>query len=178
MNIKDLLLPELQRESESTRKILECVPEGKNDWKPHERSFPLGRLASHVAELPHWLNFILESDELDMIATPFERKICETHAELMEFFETKRDAGFAALEKADNEVLMSQWVFRAGERIAFKGTRYEAIRSWMFNHQYHHRGQLSVYLRLLDIAIPGMYGPSADDRIKMQAAAAAATPQQ
>lgn len=118
------------------------------------------------------MNFILDTDELDMMATPFERKVCETHAELMEFFEAKKQKGIAALENATNEQLMQEWTFRAGAHIVFKGTRYQAIRSFMFNHQIHHRGQLSVYLRLLDIPIPGMYGPSADDRIRMQVATA------
>lgn len=172
MKLKDLLYAELERESASTKKILECVPEGKNDWKPHDKSFPLGRLASHVAEIPHWLNFVLEMDEYDMIAQPFDRHVCTSHTELMEYFEKKKAKGMAALAVATDENLMESWTFRAGERIIMQGTRYDAIRSWMFNHQYHHRGQLSVYLRLLDIPIPGMYGPSADDRIKMQQATA------
>lgn len=176
MNIKDLLLQELKNESASTKKILECVPEGNNDWKPHEKSFHIGRLASHVAEMPQWLNVILEMDEMDMMSSPLERKVCETHAELMEYFETKTAKGIAALEKATDEQLMQEWTFTAGAHTIFKGTRYNAMRTLMFNHQIHHRGQLSVYLRLLDIAIPGMYGPSADDRLKMAAAAEAASP--
>lgn len=170
MNIKELLIAEVKRESQSTRKILECVPEGRNDWKPHEKSFPLDRLAAHVAELPQWLNFITERAELDTIATPLERHVFANTTALLEFFDTTNAAGLAALEKTTEEQLAETWTFRAGERIITQSSRYNAIRSWMFNHQYHHRGQLSVYLRLLDIPIPGMYGPSADDRIKMAAA--------
>jgi uncharacterized damage-inducible protein DinB len=170
MNLSELLLPELKKEAISTEKLLMIVPDGKYDWKPHDKSFPLGRLATHVAELPRWLNYILESDELDMIATPLERHICADNKELMEFYSVLKTNGFTALEKATNEQLMAPWTFRAGERIITQSSRYDAIRGWMCNHQYHHRGQLSVYLRLLDIPIPGMYGPSADDRIKMQAA--------
>jgi len=166
MNINELLIAELKKESVSTKKLLECVPDGKNDWRPHERSFYLGRLASHVAEIPHWIGWILESDELDMLARPFERHVCADSKELMGYFEAKLDSGIAALEKATNEDLMQEWTFRAGDKVIFKSTRYEAMRAWAFNHQVHHRAQLGVYLRLLDIPIPGMYGPSADDRAK------------
>lgn len=170
MNVAQLLKEELVREMESTRKILECVPEGNNDWRPHEKSFALGRLASHVAEIPHWIGWILESNELDMVARPFERKVCESHEELMQYFENKHKDAIELLDKATIDDLSQSWTFRAGERVIFTSSRYHAIRSWGFNHLVHHRGQLGVYLRLLDIPIPGMYGPSTDDRERMAAA--------
>lgn len=166
--LNKLLITEMKREAESTRKLLSCVPEGRNDWKPHERSFALGRLAAHVAELPHWANRVLENDEFDMAAHNLPRVVCESNKELLELFETKLSNAIAALEKTSDEKLAEQWVFRRGDFIIAKGSRYEHIRHMMGNHQVHHRGQLSVYLRLLDIPIPGMYGPSADDMIKMQ----------
>lgn len=173
MNLNELLIKELKQESENTRKILQCVPEEQIGWKPHEKSFTLGRLATHVAELPHWMLRILNADDFDMQANPYQPHTCQTQEELIAFFDQKLKEGMEALEKAANEQLQEEWIFRRGEHVIFKSTRYEAIRSWMFNHQFHHRGQLSVYLRLLDIPIPGMYGPSADDIIARQKAAAA-----
>lgn len=172
MQLNQLLIEELKRESESTRKILKLVPEGKNDWRPHEKSFPIGRLAAHVAELPMWLDRALNHPEYDMAAHPLKSITFETNKELMDFFEAQFQQGIATLEHTTDEQLQEEWIFRRGEYIISKATRYNTIRSWMFNHQVHHRAQLSVYLRLLDIPVPGMYGPSADDRISQQAAAA------
>lgn len=172
MNISKPLLDELKAEAANTRKILECVPEGKNDWRPHEKSFTLGRLASHVAEIPHWIGWILESDELDMIARPFERKVCADHKELMEYFDSKLAEAIALLENVSDDEWEKTWTFRAGEKVIFQSTKYSAIRSWGYNHFVHHRAQMGVYLRLLDIPIPGMYGPSSDDRAKAEAAKA------
>lgn len=169
MNVVQLLAEELKRESTSTKKILDCVPEGRNDWRPHEKSFYLGRLASHVAEIPHWINWILESDEFDMVKRPFERHVCADHEELMMYFDAKLNEALEALGNATDEDLAKHWVFRAGERIVTESSRYDAIRSWAFNHLIHHRAQLGVYLRLMEIPIPGIYGPSADDRIRMEA---------
>ncbi|MCB0697552.1 MAG: DinB family protein [Chitinophagaceae bacterium] len=169
MNISELLMAELKRESVSTKKLLECVPEGKNDWKPHEKSTELSKLASHVAEIPHWIEKVLVYDEFDMVATPFERKVCNSREELLDYFETKLNAAVAALEKANDEDLAKDWTFRAGDHVILNSSKYNAIRSMGLNHQIHHRAQLGVYLRLLDIAIPGVYGPSADDRARMEA---------
>ena len=169
MSIVQLLIDELKTEAANTRKMLERVPDGQNDWRPHEKSFPIGRLSSHVAELPQWIAWILERDGLDMVATPIERKVCANHAELMQYFEEKVAMGLTALEKATDETLQQEWTFSAGERVIFKGSRYKAIRNWSSNHMIHHRGQLSVYLRLMDVPVPGMYGPSADDRLAMEA---------
>jgi len=105
MSIVKLLIDELKTEAANTRKMLERVPDGQNDWRPHEKSFPIGRLSSHVAELPQWVAWILEKDGLDMIATPIERKVCASHAELMQYFEDKVAMGLAALGKATDETL-------------------------------------------------------------------------
>lgn len=171
--LNQLLIAELKKEAESTKKLLACVPTGKLEWRPHEKSMTLGRLASHVAEIPHWVNRPLESDEFDMAAQVLKPANCASTEEILELFETKFNAAVAALENATDEQLSQQWVFRRGEHIINQISRYNAIRFMMGNHQVHHRGQLSVYLRLLDVPIPGMYGPSADDALKMQQAAAA-----
>ena len=170
--LNQLLLAEMKREAEATKKLLACVPTDKLEWRPHEKSMTLGRLASHIAEIPHWVSRPLESDEFDMAAQVLKPANCQSTEEILELFDTKYNAAVAALEKATDEQLAQQWTFRRGEVILNQFSRYNAIRFMMGNHQVHHRGQLSVYLRLLDVAIPGMYGPSADDAARMQAAAA------
>jgi uncharacterized damage-inducible protein DinB len=174
MSISELLLNELKNEAASTRKILALVPDAHLDWQPHEKSFTLGRMASHVAELPLFLNRILDADEYDIATRTAPPYVCADNADLLNHFETRLAEGMPSLEKATDEHLAQDWVFRRGEIVLFKHSRYAAIRSWMFNHHIHHRGQLSVYLRMLDVAIPGMYGPSADDIIARQKAAAEA----
>ncbi len=173
MSLSQLLVKELQHEAVSTRKILAIVPDGHVEWRPHEKSFTLGRLASHVAELPQWMNRILDADDYDMAAHPYAPNNCTTNKELLELFEEKLQLAIASLEKATDEELQKEWIFRRGEHVVTKGTKYESLRSWMLNHQVHHRGQLSVYLRLLDVPLPGMYGPSADDVIARKKAAEA-----
>jgi uncharacterized damage-inducible protein DinB len=173
MSLSQLLVNEFDRESASTRKLLECFPDEHADWKPHEKSMTLGRLASHVAELPKFLAWIAENSEFDVQAQTAPRPMFKTKAELMAFFEDRLAEGRAALEQVSDEAMKEIWTFRSGEHIVSQVPRYDALRSWMMNHQIHHRGQLSVYLRLLDIPIPGMYGPSADDILARQAAAAA-----
>jgi uncharacterized damage-inducible protein DinB len=172
MQLSQLLIKELDREAISTRKLLQCIPDAQPEWKPHVKSFPLNRLGSHVAELPKFLEWIIAHDELDMSTLTGSRAIFNTSAEMLEHFERHIAEGRALLEGVADEHLMQPWTFRAGERIITQETRYDSIRSWMMNHQIHHRGQLSVYLRLLNVPIPGMYGPSADDILARQAAQA------
>lgn len=165
--LNQFLIAELKRESINTRKILACVPEDKIEWQPHEKSMTLGRLASHVAEMPFWVNRVLEADEFDMAAVPPNNRVIPTNKELLEFFEARLEHAVALLGAATNEKLAESWLFRRGDFVISNNSRYETIRFMMMNHQVHHRGQLSVYLRLLNIPIPGMYGPSADDRAAM-----------
>ena len=172
MQLSQLLIKELDREAVSTRKLLQCIPDGQSEWRPHAKSFPLNRLGSHIAELPRFLMWILELDELDMTTLAGARAIFDTTEEMLQHFDRHIADGRAMLEGASDEHLLQTWTFRAGERIIARDTRYDSIRSWMMNHQIHHRGQLSVYLRLLDIPIPGMYGPSADDILAREAQAA------
>ena len=173
MSLSELLLNELNKEAESTRKLLAIVPDEHLGWKPHEKSFTLGRMASHTAELPLFLNRILDADEYDMATRTGTPYVCADNTNLLSHFEMRLAEGIPSLEKATDEYLMQQWSLRRGETVIMTSTRYEAIRSWMFNHHIHHRGQLTVYLRLLDVVIPGMYGPSADDIIARQKAAEA-----
>jgi uncharacterized damage-inducible protein DinB len=174
MNLNELILAEIKRESASTVKLLKVVPADKNDWKPHEKSFKLGRLAAHVADTYQWINRVLDANEFDFATASFAGVVCATNEELIAFHDEKMNEAIASLQKASNEYMMQEWVVRRGDFIISKGSRWEAVRHWAMNHQLHHRGQLSVYLRLLDVPIPGMYGPSADDRIAMEKAAAVA----
>lgn len=164
MNIVQELIDELKRESINTRKLLEAVPDGKNDWKPHEKSFPLGRLAGHVAELPTWIGLVVNKDVFDIGSDAFERLNPENKKELLAKFDEKLEEGLDTLVAMTPEQLEEDWTFKYGDHIIAKSSRYQNIRTWALNHQIHHRAQLGVYLRLLDIPITGTYGPSADDR--------------
>ena len=164
MNIINELVDELKRESVNTRKLLAIVPEDKHDWKPHEKSFPLGRLAGHVAELPEWLTLIVKKDVFDVAVDDFKRLNPNTNEELLAKFDEKLKEGLDMLGSMKPEQLDEEWTFKYGDHIITKSSRYQNIRTWALNHQLHHRAQLTVYLRLLDIPIPGTYGPSADDR--------------
>lgn len=161
---KATFLQDLAAEGNKTRKILERVPFDKATWKPHEKSSSLIALAQHIANLPIWMHYTLEQDELDF-AKPMERaKPVESHAELMAFFEKRLADATALLDNATDALLDSEWTMRMGPQVFFTKPKKEVLREFVFSHIIHHRGQLSVYLRLLDVPVPGMYGPSADER--------------
>jgi len=139
------------------------VPTDKNDWKPHEKSMKLGNLAAHVADLPGWIVFTMNADELDLSKMDYKPNIATSTADLLANLDTKVDQAMAALEKASDEDFDKMWTLRNGEHVIFSMPKKVVIRSMALSHHYHHRGQLSVYLRLLDVHVPGMYGPSADE---------------
>lgn len=163
MTISEMFLPEFDMEMASTRKILECVPEDKFTWKPHEKSFSLGRLASHVAEMAGWAAITVNQDSLELTPgqAPFN---AASKAELLEALEKNVAAGRAAIAGASDEHLAKIWKFIYGGHEVFAMPRVAVLRGMVMSHMIHHRGQLSVYLRLLDVSIPGMYGPSADQK--------------
>lgn len=162
MAIKDLLIPEWENEIKITRRMLERVPFEKGDWKPHEKSFTLGRLSTHVAEIPGWLTMTLTTNELDFAAGGKPNKPA-TKEELIQLFETEAAKATALLLEATDENFSSNWTLRNGEIIYFTLPKTVVVRNWVLNHIVHHRAQLSVYLRLLDVPVPGVYGPSADE---------------
>ncbi len=164
MSMKRALIAELQMEAASSRKMLERVPTEKNDWQPHEKSMKLGRLSTHVAELPGWVAFTLKADELDFLKMEFKPLTNPTAEELLELHDTNVKHAIEALENATDEDFEKMWTLRRGEHIIFTMPKKVVIRSMAYNHLVHHRGQLSVYLRLLDVPVPGMYGPSHDER--------------
>ena len=157
------LVAELQQEAIASRKCLERIPEDKFDYKPHEKSMTMIRLAVHVAEMINWATVTCNSVELDfstMDNTPFEPK---TTAELVEYLDKQVAEAVAALQTTSDEAMMEPWTLRNGETVYFTMPRIQVLRGMVFNHAIHHRGQLSVYLRLNDIPVPSLYGPSADE---------------
>jgi uncharacterized damage-inducible protein DinB len=165
MAIKDALLAELKHESSSTRRILERVPGDNLLWKPHEKSYTIGRLATHIAQIPAWISRIIKHDEFDFAKNLYKAITAESNEELMKIFEETLTENIAVLETAPEDLMNTMWTFRRGEQVFFTLPRKVVIRNMAFNHLIHHRGQLSVYLRLLDIPVPGMYGPSADESL-------------
>jgi uncharacterized damage-inducible protein DinB len=163
MSLTKALIAELLHEANSTKKMLERIPADKLNWKPHEKSMSLGALASHVAELPHWITRPLAAPEFDL-ATLSGRRELNGSEEMLALYQKQIDEAIAALEAADEASLDETWTLRRGEHVVFSMPKKVAIRNMAMNHLVHHRGQLSVYLRLLDIPLPGVYGPSADER--------------
>ena len=162
-NIATGVLSELEQESATTRKVLERIPADKFDWKPHEKSMTFGRLATHVAEMHGWTKSTIELPELDfakMDYKPFEPK---TTAELVEHFERNLAGALESLKNASDDIWHEPWSLRNGEQIYLTLPKIAVLRSLVLNHIVHHRAQLSVYLRLNDIPVPSMYGPSADE---------------
>ncbi|MES1258096.1 MAG: DinB family protein [Acidobacteriota bacterium] len=163
MTISQILLPEFDQETASTRKILQSVPEDKFSWKPHAKSMTLGRLASHVAELGSWAAITVNQDKLEL--TPDQKPLnAASAAELLAAFEKAAADGRAAIEGASDEKLLAPWTLVYDGKTVFTLPKKAVLRGMVMNHMVHHRGQLSVYLRLLDIPVPGMYGPSADEK--------------
>jgi uncharacterized damage-inducible protein DinB len=166
MAIRDLILPEFDLEMEVTRKTLERVPEGKGDWTPHEKSMKLGRLAGHIAELPGLGSAALDLDSLDLSpagAPPRQPNVMTSRQQVLELFDKNVAAARASLAKATDEQLMSLWQFNRAGKNLFTIPKVAAFRNFVINHVIHHRGQLSVYLRLNNAPVPSIYGPSADE---------------
>jgi len=167
MKMTDLFLEELKAEAVGTRRALEQVPEGLNDWRPHPKSMPLGYLASLVATMPRWIDFMINQDELDFApvgGNPNKPAELRTNAKLVAALDESVEKARVALEGTTDEHLMTLWKLKAGGYLVSEEPRYKNIRSGVFNHLAHHRGQLTVYLRLNEAMVPALYGPSADDR--------------
>ena len=164
MNFTKAFTAELKNEALNTRKILERVPSESLTWKPHEKSMTLGRLASHVAELPGWAKMTLETEELNFETANYTPPAIESTADILKIFDNAFAGAIASFENlADDSVYTQNWKLRQGDHVLLDLPKHVVIRSMVLNHLVHHRGQLSVYLRMLDIPIPGMYGPSADE---------------
>jgi uncharacterized damage-inducible protein DinB len=163
MSIRDEMLAEFQKELSTTRKVLERVPGDKLAWKPHEKSMSLGQLAMHIASVPGGIAFITSTDSFDVLKGNFAPPAPKDTAEIQAALNESARSVERALKETSEDAARSPWHLMRGEHEIQTLPRFKAWRSLMLNHWYHHRGQLSVYLRLLDIAVPSIYGPSADE---------------
>lgn len=165
MKLTELLLAEIDREAPRTRRALEQVPQGRDDWKPHPKSMALGRLAGLVASMPSWIPLIIGQDELDLTPPAGAGQYQQpSTAELTAVHDRHVTAARKALEGTTDDFLFTtSWRLRAGGQVVSEERRHVVIRDTI-NHLAHHRGQLTVYLRLLDRTVPAIYGPSADDQ--------------
>ncbi len=158
------LVKEMEQEAATTRKMLSRIPDDKFGWKPHEKSMTIQRLATHIAELPTWVSMALTTDELDFAVNPYNPVVINNTKELLDYFEQCQAEGKALLEKATDEDLLPLWTMRNGDTIYTVREKGEVIRM-TYSQIVHHRAQLGVYLRLLNVPIPGSYGPSADEHV-------------
>jgi uncharacterized damage-inducible protein DinB len=165
MKLTELLLAELDREVERSRRALEQVPEGRYDWKPHERSMIFGYLANMVATIPQWVAMEINQDELDVAPSDgrkMEQKRMDTSDELLKALDKAAVDARSAFKKTTDEYLMTNWRLLARGQVVMEAPRYVMIQDTI-NHWSHHRGQMTVYLRLMGAKVPSIYGPSADD---------------
>lgn len=163
MSISDTLLPEFDQEMATTRRVLERVPSDKGKWKPHEKSFSLGHLAQLVSWMPGWVDSQMKATELDLGSGPAPYTY-ETTADLVKTFDENVKNARAAIAAAKDKDYDVDWSLKVRGRVAFTQKRREAVRGTI-NHLIHHRGQLTVYLRLVDVPVPMIYGPTADEKM-------------
>jgi uncharacterized damage-inducible protein DinB len=166
MGMSEALLPEFDHEMANTRKTLERVPDDRLGWKPHEKSGTMGWLSTHLANIPSWVTWTLDKDSLDL-APPGGSTVpvppAKSRRELLEAFDKNVAAGRAAIAGASDAQLMKPWTLLSGGRTIFTMPRVAVLRGFIMNHSIHHRAQLGVYLRLNNIPVPAIYGPSADE---------------
>ena len=167
MSIASKLLPEFDEEFANARKFLELVPDAKLTWKPHEKSMELGRLASHIADMPAWCRDTFRTDSFDMTEQDAEQAGAawkhKKRADMLGTFDRDLAEARAMLQKASDADMEHHWKMEWNGQVIIDSPREEVVRKWVLSHMIHHRAQLGVYLRLNGIAIPGVYGPSADE---------------
>lgn len=163
MSIAQSLLPEFDNEMATTRRVLERVPEDKLSFKPDPKSMSMGRLAGHVAEMPSWGSVTIGRDYLDLASGEFEALEMKSRDQVLTAFDKIVADTRAALQTATDEQLMQPWSLKMGEKVLLTMPRIAVLRTFVMNHTIHHRGQLSVYLRLVGEKVPSIYGPSADE---------------
>jgi uncharacterized damage-inducible protein DinB len=162
MTVLELFIQEFEQEVVTTRNMLSRVPDDKFDWKPHPKSMDVKTLSTHIAELPGWIPMALHTDELDFATADYNPQPVTSTAELLAYLEKNVEAARESLKSADGSTFDKRWVLRTGDKIHVDITKYGMMRVAM-SQIIHHRAQLGVFLRLLDIPIPGSYGPSADE---------------
>lgn len=165
MPIKDALLPEYDHEMGTTRRLLERVPDADLAWKPHEKSFSLGQLVSHIANIPHWVGAMCDVAVFDLATIGDDARPTQpaSTADVLKVFDANTTSARAKINAQTDAMLLGQWTMKQGDQELMTMPRVAVLRSFIMNHLIHHRGQLSVYLRLRNVAIPAIYGPSADE---------------
>jgi uncharacterized damage-inducible protein DinB len=158
------LLPEFDQEMQTTRRTLERLPEDKLTWKPHDKSMSLGQLATHLATLGHWADSIVGMDSFDVSTAPPTPQL-NSRAEILAAFDASTATAHKAIASASDAAMMKAWSLRAGDKTIFTLPRIAVFRAFILNHLIHHRGQFSVYLRLNNVPVPAIYGPSADEGV-------------
>ncbi len=164
MTLMESLAREFEREARSTRRLLERVPNDKLGWRPHEKSYTAGALASHIVDCIRWADEIFSRDEFDVDPAEFKSYRAESVADLLATFDQKVAAARRILASVPDAAMMQPWRFKVRGTLRFERQKAEVFRDFSLSHLIHHRGQLSVYLRLLNVAVPGAYGPSADEQ--------------
>jgi uncharacterized damage-inducible protein DinB len=160
---RDSLLPEFDQETSATRRVLERVPEAAFEWRPHPKSFNMGELATHLSRIPHWGALILKQREYDLATSgPRGQSLPSVPAVLEQFDTNVREVRSALVEMTDGE-LLQPWSLRRGDRVVMSVPKISAVRGFVVRHMVHHRGQMTVYLRMNDIPLPPLYGPTADE---------------
>jgi uncharacterized damage-inducible protein DinB len=163
MKIGEALLPEFDQEMVNTRKTLERIPEDKLGWKPHDKSMTLGRLAGHIVELVGWANTTITTESLNVTMDKYQPIVATSQQHVLELFDKSVKESRAAIAGASDEHLMQPWTLAFNGQTVFTMPRAAVLRMSCFNHIIHHRAQLGVYLRLNNVAVPALYGPSADE---------------
>lgn len=166
MSIATLLLPEFEQEMAGVRRTLERIPDDKLAWKAHERSNTIGWLASHLANIPSWVESTIIADELDIHpvgSEPYKTPVLGDISSVLELFDANVATAKSLLAKTDDETFAKPWSLLIQGQPVLTSTKHGVVRTWVINHSIHHRGILTVYLRLNDIPVPGLYGPSADE---------------
>ena len=163
MNLIDPVLAELAHEAATTRRLLDRVPERHLAWKPHEKSMTLGRLATHIAEIPGWVGSIVEKDEFDVGTGGYVPPTIDRVPEIVAMFDRNVAAATETLKRQSNDRLLAKWQLKRKGQLVVEMPRLGMIRTLLMNHLIHHRGQLSVYLRLQNVPLPSIYGPTADE---------------
>ena len=165
MAIKDGILPEFDHEMGTTRRLLERVPEADFAWKPHDKSFPLGHLAGHLANIPHWVEVTLDGTSFDVADTGDNARPQppQSVADLLKTFDANVKRARARIDEQTDPAFFAPWTLKNGGHDVFTMPKLAVLRSFVMNHMIHHRGQLSVYLRLRNVPLPSIYGPTADE---------------
>lgn len=165
--ISQSLLPEFDMEMASTRRVLERVPELQGAFRPHQKSMTMARLAGHVAEMPIWATMTLRKDDLDMNPGDLPRQeayVLTSTPEAVKYFDENLRIARELLASATDETMMRPWSLKDGGKVLMTMPKIAVLRGFVMNHMIHHRAQLGVYLRMNDVAVPGIYGPSADEK--------------